>query len=83
MWNTLGTELAVVDNLGRVSLYAVYMSVNMLQCTRNYITDQEDDLSALVGFWWLNTDKAVSFAFLILLGDKIFSANLEVIVCRI
>lgn len=58
-WNTMGTELAIIDVLGRVSFFAVYMSVNVLQCTWAHFTDQEDDLGGLVGFWWLNTEKQV------------------------
>lgn len=57
-WNAMGTELAIIDVLGRVSFFGVYMSVNMLQCYAQF-TDQEDDLGAMVGFWWMNTDKQV------------------------
>ncbi|KAF8474729.1 mediator complex, subunit Med16 [Kalaharituber pfeilii] len=56
-WNTMGTELAVIDVLGRVSFFSVYMSVNVLQCAWGQLTDQEDDLGGLVGFWWLNSEK--------------------------
>ncbi|KAI5808817.1 mediator complex, subunit Med16 [Peziza echinospora] len=56
-WNTSGTELAIIDVLGRVSFFAVYMSVNVLQCTWGIVREPENDLSGLVGFWWLNTDK--------------------------
>lgn len=58
-WNTAGTELAVVDVTGRVSLYAVYMSVNVLQALWGGFQAPEDDLSELVGFWWLNMEKQV------------------------
>ena len=58
-WNVMGTELAIIDTLGRVSFSAVYMSVNVLQCYHAHFTDQEDDLGGLVGFWWMNTDKQV------------------------
>lgn len=60
-WNAMGTELAIIDVLGRVSFFAVYMSVNVLQCYNHQFTDHEDDLGGLVGFWWMNTEKQVGF----------------------
>ncbi|KAG0639827.1 mediator complex, subunit Med16 [Tuber brumale] len=56
-WNSHGAELAVVDVLGRVSFYTVSLAVNHLTATRSQILDQDDDLSALVGFWWLPLEK--------------------------
>jgi mediator of RNA polymerase II transcription subunit 16 len=58
-WNNHGGELAVVDVLGRVSFYTVFLAVNQMNVTRNQILDQDDDLSALVGFWWLPLDRTV------------------------
>lgn len=58
-WNPMGTELAVIDVLGRVSFLQVYMSVNVLQCYHSQLADQEDDLGGIVGFWWMNTEKQV------------------------
>jgi len=55
-WNS-GAELAVVDVLGRVSFYTVFLAVNHLTATRSQILDQDDDLSTLVGFWWLPLEK--------------------------
>lgn len=60
-WNGHGAELAVVDVLGRVSFYTIFLAVNHLNVTRHQILDQDDDLSALVGFWWLPVEKMVSF----------------------
>lgn len=58
-WNSHGAELAVMDRLGRVSFYTVFLAVNHLNVTRNQILDQDDDLCALVGFWWLPVERAV------------------------
>ncbi|KAL7273205.1 Mediator of RNA polymerase II transcription subunit 16 [Rhizina undulata] len=55
-WNSQA-ELAVVDVLGRVSFYTVFLAVNHLNVTRHQILDQDDDLSALVGFWWLPAER--------------------------
>ncbi|RPA95294.1 hypothetical protein L873DRAFT_1745488 [Choiromyces venosus 120613-1] len=57
-WNSHGAELAVVDVLGRVSFYTVFLAVNHLTATRSQILDQDDDLSALVGLWWLPVERA-------------------------
>ncbi|RPB14929.1 hypothetical protein P167DRAFT_519145 [Morchella conica CCBAS932] len=57
-WNSHGAELAVMDRLGRVSFYTVFLAVNHLNVTRHQILDQDDDLSALVGFWWLPVERA-------------------------
>jgi mediator of RNA polymerase II transcription subunit 16 len=62
-WNGHGAELAVVDVLGRVSFYTIFLAVNHLNVTRHQILDQDDDLSALVGFWWLPVEKMVSLRF--------------------
>lgn len=48
-----------MDRLGRVSFYTVFLAVNHLNVTRNQILDQDDDLCALVGFWWLPVERAV------------------------
>lgn len=48
-----------MDRLGRVSFYTVFLAVNHLNVTRHQILDQDDDLCALVGFWWLPVERAV------------------------
>lgn len=48
-----------MDRLGRVSFYTVFLAVNHLNVTRSQILDQDDDLCALVGFWWLPVERAV------------------------
>jgi len=60
-WNVVGSDLAIVDALGRLSIFTVYISIDRLNCVRAAVMDQDDDLSPLVGFWWLNTDKPVKF----------------------
>lgn len=50
-----------MDRLGRVSFYTVFLAVNHLNVTRNQILDQDDDLCALVGFWWLPVERAVGY----------------------
>lgn len=53
-WSHSGTDLAVVDIAGRVSIHAVYgAAMNRLAVSRRALLDPEDDLASLVGFMWL------------------------------
>jgi hypothetical protein len=58
-WNPSGSELAVVDMLGRLSIFTIYIAVNRLNQSRSSIVDQEDDLGAIVGMSWLNVERMV------------------------
>ncbi|KAI9783902.1 MAG: mediator complex subunit [Peltula sp. TS41687] len=51
-------ELAVVDVLGRISISNI-VAINRLAPSRLNISDQEDDLSAVVGMMWLNGESNV------------------------
>ncbi|KAH0544055.1 hypothetical protein FGG08_001673 [Glutinoglossum americanum] len=56
-WNPSGSELAVVDMLGRLSIFTIYITVNRLNQSRSSVVDQEDDLGAIVGMSWLNIER--------------------------
>jgi hypothetical protein len=58
-WNEAGSDLAVVDSSGRVSIYALSVTVNNLALQRSATLDPDDDGSQLVGMMWLNLDRSV------------------------
>lgn len=59
-WNETGSELAVVDCLGRVSIYSLSLGLNSINCLRQASLDTSDDSNQIVGMMWLNTSRAVS-----------------------
>ncbi|KAI5800127.1 mediator complex, subunit Med16 [Geopyxis carbonaria] len=58
-WSSNGAELAIIDVLGRVSFYTVYLTVNQLALSSIH-TYPDDDMSSLVGFWWLPSERPYS-----------------------
>ncbi|KAI9804371.1 MAG: mediator complex subunit [Piccolia ochrophora] len=56
-WNHTGSELAVMDALGRISVFAIVMAMNRMQLSRSPMSDQEDDLGAIAGMIWLSSDR--------------------------
>lgn len=59
-WNETGSELAVVDCLGRVSIYSISMALNSITGLRQASFDSSDDSNQVVGMMWLNTSRSVS-----------------------
>lgn len=62
-WNEAGTDLAVADCLGRVSIYSISMALNSITGLRQASFDSGDDRNQVVGMMWLSTGRAVSFLF--------------------
>lgn len=60
-WNQTGSELAVVDIFGRISIFSILITMNRFAMSRSCVMDQEDDLGAIVGISWLNIDRSVRF----------------------
>ncbi|KAF3385576.1 Mediator of RNA polymerase II transcription subunit 16 [Penicillium rolfsii] len=58
-WNDAGSELAVVDCLGRVSIYSVFMALNSITGLRQATYDSSDDSNQIVGLMWLNPGRQV------------------------
>ena len=60
-WSHMGTELAIVDVFGRISIYTVtpLPSIDRLFSMRTCTFDPVDDLNAVVGMIWLYSDKQV------------------------
>ncbi|KAI9759075.1 MAG: mediator complex subunit [Chaenotheca gracillima] len=56
-WNQAGSELAVVDVLGRLSIFSIFIAINRLISSRSGLVDQPDDLGAIVGLKWLSQDR--------------------------
>lgn len=60
-WSHSGTELAIVDIYGQISIYTIMRMapINRLGVVRRCVVDPEDNLSGVVGMMWLYTDKVV------------------------
>ncbi|KAL9604464.1 MAG: hypothetical protein Q9219_000429 [cf. Caloplaca sp. 3 TL-2023] len=57
-WNHSGTELAVIDTLGDLSIFSLLITVNFCHVSRRCALGAEDNLSAVVGLMWLNQDRS-------------------------
>ena len=53
-WSPTGSELAVIDAAGRVSILSIFSSLNKPTLSRHAQMDPTDDLHAVVGCYWLN-----------------------------
>lgn len=60
-WNETGSELAVVDASGRVSVFSISIALNSIVTHRQAIIDSADDGSQVVGMMWLNAQRSVGF----------------------
>ncbi|KAI9801030.1 MAG: hypothetical protein M1825_003565 [Sarcosagium campestre] len=61
-WHHSGSELAVIDALGGISIYTMVIAMNRLTASRLPIADQEDDLSGVVGMAWMNLERPFAMA---------------------
>ncbi|ESZ94032.1 hypothetical protein SBOR_5610 [Sclerotinia borealis F-4128] len=53
-WSPTGSELAVIDSAGRVTILQIFSSLNKPMMCRPCSPDSADDLHAVVGCFWLN-----------------------------
>lgn len=53
-WSPTGSDLAVIDAAGRITILSVFASLNKPSLSRNCQVDVADDLHAVVGCFWLN-----------------------------
>ncbi|KAI9738670.1 MAG: mediator complex subunit [Cirrosporium novae-zelandiae] len=53
-WNHSGTDFAAVDSYGRISIFVMNIAVKRYGLSRSSSLDQEDDMAALVGMFWLS-----------------------------
>ncbi|KAJ9358238.1 hypothetical protein DTO027B9_2429 [Paecilomyces variotii] len=58
-WNETGSELAVVDSSGRVSIYAISIALNSISGQRQAVLDADDDGGQIVGMMWLNLQRII------------------------
>lgn len=58
-WNETGSELAVVDVSGRVSVFSISIALNSVAAHRQAIIDPADDGAQVVGMMWLNAQRSV------------------------
>lgn len=61
-WSPTGSELAVVDANGRISVLIMSLAMNNILVLRSPSKDLEDDLNAPVGMYWLNLDRNVKIS---------------------
>lgn len=64
-WNETGSELAVVDSFGRISIYSISIALNSITGLRQAGFDSGDEGSQVVGLMWLNTQRPVCFFFMV------------------
>jgi hypothetical protein len=53
-WSPTGSDLAVIDAAGRITILAVFSSLNKPSLSRPCGGDPADDLHGIVGCYWLN-----------------------------
>lgn len=58
-WNETGSELAVVDASGRISIYSISIALNSITGLRQASFDSGDEGSQVVGLMWLNSQRSV------------------------
>ncbi|OQD89518.1 hypothetical protein PENANT_c002G09063 [Penicillium antarcticum] len=58
-WNETGSELAVVDCSGRISIYSISIALNSLSILRQASFESGDDNSQVVGLMWLNSQRFI------------------------
>lgn len=53
-WGPTGSELAVIDSVGRITILSLFSSLNKPTLSRQCQVDPVDDLHGVVGCYWLN-----------------------------
>ena len=56
-WSRMGNELAIIDLVGRISVWTVFLATNRLTIMRRTVQDPEDNLGSVVGMMWFFTEK--------------------------
>ncbi|PGH02542.1 hypothetical protein GX51_04568 [Blastomyces parvus] len=57
LWNESGTDLAIVDSCGRISIVTILTSLNTVKQSRQASIDPDDDLAQPVGLMWLSVSR--------------------------
>ena len=58
-WNETGSELAVLDASGRISILSIPTALNSLVISRQTVIDPIDDGAQIIGMMWMNSNRAV------------------------
>ncbi|KAL4782995.1 mediator of RNA polymerase II transcription subunit 16 [Aspergillus varians] len=58
-WNESGSELAVADSSGRISICSIPIALNSVNGARQAAFDSDDDGAQIVGMMWLNQHRSV------------------------
>ncbi|KAJ5246826.1 Mediator complex subunit Med16 [Penicillium chermesinum] len=58
-WNEVGSEVAIVDCMGRLSIFSISIALNSITGTRTASVDAGDDSNQIVGLMWLSTQRMV------------------------
>lgn len=53
-WSPTGSELAVIDSVGRVTILAIFSTLNKSELKRPAQFDPVDDLHRIIGTFWLH-----------------------------
>ncbi|KAJ5047335.1 uncharacterized protein L3040_003162 [Drepanopeziza brunnea f. sp. 'multigermtubi'] len=53
-WSPTGSDLAVIDTTGRVTIISIFASLNKASLSRDCRADPADDLHGVIGCYWLN-----------------------------
>ncbi|KAL8920524.1 MAG: hypothetical protein Q9172_004478 [Xanthocarpia lactea] len=56
-WNDPGTDLAVIDTLGHISVFSLLTSINRCSVTKRCVLGVENNFSVPVGSTWLSQDR--------------------------
>ncbi|PGH30262.1 hypothetical protein GX50_06980 [[Emmonsia] crescens] len=57
LWNESGSELAIVDSCGRISIATILSTLNTINFARQSSMDPDDDWAQPVGLMWLNANR--------------------------
>ncbi|OJD18828.1 hypothetical protein AJ78_01160 [Emergomyces pasteurianus Ep9510] len=57
LWNESGSELAIVDSGGRISIVTILTTLNTINFARQASIDSDDDWAQPVGLMWLNVNR--------------------------
>lgn len=58
-WNETGSDLAIFDTAGRISIFSVSTALNNVSISRQTMLDPPDDNAQVVGTMWMNLNRAV------------------------
>lgn len=78
VWNPQGSELAVIDSAGRITIVSLFNSLNRPTMSKNSRDDPVDDLQRVVGCYWLNLAPLAANRSGVCVGDKLEDRSLTI-----